>query len=233
MTEPTSGWKLFNMETTVDKLEAMFLKSEADLEYIEKRLKLDFINNASENGCAAKENPAVMLENLRAIKAKHTALSSQVKEITAAQKESMDSIRNNLSTAMELVQHFQQTTDDLVDPATESEQESAELLGVSEPTETPPAAAASEPPQPPSCENEDLSEAMFESLPLSVRANIKLSDLNTFYQQLQQHSSTDSAPLSVQKMKQMKMKVSDAKLKALQQLSLVELDRKGHVRLVM
>ncbi|KAJ4929586.1 hypothetical protein JOQ06_018609 [Pogonophryne albipinna] len=204
------------METTVDKLEAMFLKSEADLEYIEKRLKLDFINNASENGCPAKENPAVMLENLRAIKAKHTALSSQVKEITAAQKESMDSIRNNLSTAMELVQHFQQTTDEQVDPATESEQESAELLGaaVSEPTETPPAAAASEPPQPPSCENEDLSEAMFESLPLSVRANI-------------------NAPLSVQKMKQMKMKVSDAKLKALQQLSLVELDRKGHVRLVM
>ncbi|XP_010784378.1 SKA complex subunit 2 [Notothenia coriiceps] len=235
MTEPTSGWKLFNMETTVDKLEAMFLKSEADLEYIEKRLKLDFINNASENGCPAKENPAVMLENLRAIKAKHTALSSQVKEIAAAQKESMDSIRNNLSTAMELVEHFQHTTDEQVDPATESEQESAELLGaaVSEPTETPPAAAASEPPQPPSCEYEDLSEAMFESLPLSVRANIKLSDLNTFYQQLQQHSSTDSAPLSVQKMKQMKMKVSDAKLKALQQLSLVELDRKGHVRLVM
>ncbi|KAK1882434.1 Spindle and kinetochore-associated protein 2 [Dissostichus eleginoides] len=202
------------METTVDKLEAMFLKSEADLEYIEKRLKLDFINNTSENGC--KENPAVMLENLRAIKAKHAALSSQVKEIAAAQKESMDSIRNNLSTAMELVQHFQQTTDEQVDPATESEQESAELLGaaVSEPTETPPAAAASETPQPPSCEYEDLSEAMFESLPLSVRANI-------------------NAPLSVQKMKQMKMKVSDAKLKALQQLSLVELDRKGHVRLVI
>lgn len=61
-----------------------------------------------------QENPAVMLENLRAIKAKHAALSSQVKEITAAQKESMDSIRNNLSTAMELVQHFQQTTDEQV-----------------------------------------------------------------------------------------------------------------------
>ena len=55
-----------------------------------------------------------MLENLRAIKAKHTALSSQVKEIAAAQKESMDSIRNNLNTAKELVQHFQQTTDEQV-----------------------------------------------------------------------------------------------------------------------
>lgn len=39
--------------------------------------------------------------------------------------------------------------------------------------------------------------------------------------------------LSVQKMKQLKMNVSDAKLKVLQQLSLVELDSKGHVRLVL
>ncbi|XP_063751284.1 spindle and kinetochore-associated protein 2 isoform X1 [Eleginops maclovinus] len=197
MTESASGWKLFNMETTVEKLEAMFLKSEADLEYIEKRLKLDFLNKASANGCPTEENPAVMLENLRAIKAKHTALCSQVKEIAEAQKESMDSIRNNLSTAMELVQHFQQTTDVQVDPLTESEQESAELLDtfVGETPETPPAAAAFTPQQSQSCEYEELSDAMFETLPLSVRANIKLADLNTFYQQLQQHSGKDSAPL--------------------------------------
>lgn len=53
----------------------------------------------------------MMLENLRAIKAKHAALCSQVKEITAAQEESMDYIRNSLSSVMELMQHFQQTTD--------------------------------------------------------------------------------------------------------------------------
>ncbi|KAA8586361.1 hypothetical protein FQN60_000197 [Etheostoma spectabile] len=211
MTEPASGWKLFNMETTVEKLEAMFLKSEADLEYIEKRLKLDFINNAAENGCPAEENPALMLENLRAIKAKHTALCSQVKEIAAAQKESMDSIRNELSSAMELVQHFQQTAD----------------------VEVPTAVEASGPPPPLSSDYEELSEAMLETVPLSVRSNIKLADLNVFYQQLQQHLGDNSGSLSVQKMKQLKMKVSDAKLKVLQHLSLVELDRKGHVRLAM
>lgn len=224
------------METTVEKLEAMFLKSEADMEYIEKRLKLDFIKNAAEDGCPAEENPALMLENLRAIKAKHAALCSQVKEIAAAQKESMDSIRNNLSSAMELVQHFQQTTDVEVQPVTEAEQESAELLGsaLSETTtEAPPAGAASGHQQPPSSEYEELSDAMLEAVPLSIRANIKLADLNVFYQQLQQHFSKDSGSLSVQKMKQLKMKVSDAKLKVLQHLSLVELDRKGHVRLVM
>lgn len=52
-----------------------------------------------------------MLENLTAIKAKHAALCSQVKEIAAAQKESMDSIRNNLGSVMKLIEHMQQTTD--------------------------------------------------------------------------------------------------------------------------
>ncbi|XP_044078410.1 spindle and kinetochore-associated protein 2 isoform X2 [Siniperca chuatsi] len=189
-----------------------FLKSEADLEYIEKRLKLDFINNTAENGSPAEENPAVMLENLRAIKAKHTALCSQVKEIAAAQKESMDSIRNNLNNVMELIQHFQQTTD----------------------VEVPPAVAASGQQQPLSCEYEELSEATLEAVPLSIRSNIKLADLNVFYKQLQQHfNKNNSGYLSVQKMKQLKMKVSDAKVKVLQHLSLVELDRKGYIRLVM
>lgn len=39
--------------------------------------------------------------------------------------------------------------------------------------------------------------------------------------------------LSLQTVKQLKMKVNDAKLKILQHLSLVELDRKGHIQLVM
>lgn len=52
-----------------------------------------------------------MLENLRAVKVKHAALCSQVKEITAAQKESMDCIRNSLSGVLEVMQHFQLTTD--------------------------------------------------------------------------------------------------------------------------
>ncbi|XP_034406466.1 spindle and kinetochore-associated protein 2 [Cyclopterus lumpus] len=223
------------METTVEKLEAMFLKSEADLEYIERRLKLDFIKSAAETGCPAEENPAVMLENLRAIKAKHAALCSQVKEIAAAQKESMDSIRNNLGGAMELVQRFQQNTDVEVQPLTASERQSAELLvlAVSETTtEVPPPGAASGHQQPLSCGYE-VSDAMLEAVPLGVRSSIKLADLNELYQQLQQHFGKDGGSLSVQKMKQLKMRVSDAKLKVLQHLSLVELDKEGLVRLAV
>lgn len=58
-----------------------------------------------------QDNPVLMLENLKAIKVKYSELCSQVKEIAAAQKESMCSIRNNLSSVMELIQHFEQTTD--------------------------------------------------------------------------------------------------------------------------
>ncbi|XP_059207304.1 spindle and kinetochore-associated protein 2 [Centropristis striata] len=222
------------METAVEKLELMFQKSEADLEYIEKRLKSDFIKNAAENGCPAEENPAKILENVRAIKAKHAALSSQVKEIAAAQKESMDNIRKNLSSAMDLVQHFQQTTDAEVQPLNESELESLKLLGlaVSETTtEEPPAEAASASQQ--SSEDEELSEAMLEAVPVSIRSNVQLDDLQVFYQQLQEHLSKNSGSISVQKMKQLKMKVSDAKLKVLQHLSLVEQDKRGNVRLVV
>lgn len=39
----------------------------------------------------------------------------------------------------------------------------------------------------PGSECEELTAAMLESLPPRVRSNIKLTDLNTFYQQLQQH----------------------------------------------
>ncbi|KAF6725706.1 60S ribosomal protein L23a [Oryzias melastigma] len=110
-------------------MSSQFQKSEADLDYIERRLKLDFINSTAENGSSAEENPAVMLENLKAVKAKYSLLCSEVKEITNAQKESMDSIRTSLSGIMEVIKQCQQTSDLEVSSLTELEQEAAALLG--------------------------------------------------------------------------------------------------------
>lgn len=42
------------------------------------------------------------------------------------------------------------------------------------------------------CEYEELSEAMLEAVPLSIRSDIKLANLNVFYQQLQQYFSKNS-----------------------------------------
>ncbi|XP_064837913.1 spindle and kinetochore-associated protein 2-like [Oncorhynchus masou masou] len=122
--------KLFNMETAVDKLEAMFQKAEADMDYMEKRLRLEFLTNAPENS-AAEENPVKLLENLSAIKVRHAALCTQVQEIAAEQKQSMDSIRAHLDTTVQLVQQLQQTADVEIPPLTEMEQESADFLGLS------------------------------------------------------------------------------------------------------
>uniref|UniRef100_A0A3B4B1Y5 Protein FAM33A n=1 Tax=Periophthalmus magnuspinnatus TaxID=409849 RepID=A0A3B4B1Y5_9GOBI len=97
------------MEPAVEKLEALFQKSEADLDYIEKRLKLDFINTASESGCTAQENPVAMLEHLRAIKARHAALSSQVQELASEQRQTMDSLRANMEQAVEVLSQLQNT----------------------------------------------------------------------------------------------------------------------------
>ncbi|CAL8275908.1 unnamed protein product [Arctogadus glacialis] len=117
------------METTVEKLEAMFQKSEADLDYIEKRLKLDFINaHHTGDGAPAEENLVGMLDSLGQIKAKHAALSTQVQEIATAQKESMDSIRGQLDGTLQLIQHFQQTDNSKISPLTEEAQEAAELI---------------------------------------------------------------------------------------------------------
>ncbi|XP_017290597.1 spindle and kinetochore-associated protein 2 [Kryptolebias marmoratus] len=223
------------METTVERLEAMFLKSEADLECMERRLKLDFINNAAADGSSAEENVSVMLESLKTIKAKHSMLKNQVKEITEAQRESMESIRTSLSRAMELVQHCQQTSGLQAEALTESEQQSAALLG-SEVSriiaEVPPTVTTSDQKQPQSCEYEEVSAATLEAVPLSVRSNVKLAELNEFYQQLQQHLSNRES-LTVQRMKQLKLKVSDVKLRVLQHIGVVDLDRKGQVRLVL
>uniref|UniRef100_A0A3P9PS58 Ska2 N-terminal domain-containing protein n=1 Tax=Poecilia reticulata TaxID=8081 RepID=A0A3P9PS58_POERE len=93
--------------TAVDKPSKFsFLKSEADLEYIERRLKLDFINDASERGSFAKENVTGILENLKSIKAKHSFLRCQVSQITDAQKGSMELIRNRLDNCFLCVINF-------------------------------------------------------------------------------------------------------------------------------
>uniref|UniRef100_A0A674MED3 Protein FAM33A n=1 Tax=Takifugu rubripes TaxID=31033 RepID=A0A674MED3_TAKRU len=99
-------------KTAVESLPTSF--SKADLEYIEKRLKLDFINSGADNGCHTQaENPAVILADLGAIKAKHANLFFEMEEIAAAQRRSMGSVRRSINTIKELTQHLQPADDPL------------------------------------------------------------------------------------------------------------------------
>ncbi|KAM6970093.1 SKA complex subunit 2 [Aplochiton taeniatus] len=226
------------METAVDKLEAMFQKAEADMEYIDKRLRLDFLTNAPENS-AAEDNPVKLLENLSAIKVRHAALCAQVEEIAVEQKESMDAIKAHLNTTVQLVGQLQQTVDLEVPPLKDSEKEAVEFFGLELNLNTPESSLSVEPStqeQPLSSkeiEFTELSEATLEAVPQSVRGSVKLEELNAFYKRLHKHLSPKAnSSVSLQKMKQLNMKGSDAKLKTLQHLSLIEFDKKGHVRLL-
>ncbi|RXN27590.1 spindle and kinetochore-associated 2 [Labeo rohita] len=188
-----------------------FQKAEADIEYVEKRLKFDFMANAREAG-TFEGNPVQLLENLSAIKARHAALCAQVEEIAAEQKRSMDSIRAHLDTTVQLVQQLQNTAD---------------VQAV--PTEQPQTQAQSESQN----MHEEVSEGTFETVPRSVRGNLKLNALNTLYKQLSEYfSDKNRGPISTQRMKKLNMKVSDSALKTLQHLKLVELDKKGLVSLL-
>ncbi|KAJ8275729.1 hypothetical protein COCON_G00074810 [Conger conger] len=227
------------METAVNKLEAMFQKAEADLEYIEKQLKFECMTNVPENG-GAEENPVKILENLSAIKVRHKALCTQMEQISVEQKQSVESIKGYLNTTMQLVQELQQTADTEVPPLTEKEKEAAEVLGLSIPqhmAENSPALTH----QPAPVQSQDvkttkvveLSEADFEAVPLRLRSNTKLADLNALYKQLVEHfaAKKNSRPLSLQQMKKMNVNTNEATLKTLQHLSVIELDKKGFARL--
>ncbi|XP_026075749.1 spindle and kinetochore-associated protein 2-like isoform X1 [Carassius auratus] len=221
---------------TVDKLEAMFQKTEADIEYVEKRLKFDFMANAREAG-TVEGNPLQLLENLSAIKARHAALCAQVEEIEMEQKRSMDSIRAHLDTTVRMVNQLQSTADVQVPPLTEEEQEARDVLCSSLSALNVEAMLTEEPQTQAQSESqnmcEEVSEGTFETVPRSVRSNLKLNDLNTFYKQLSEHfSDKNRGPISTQRMKKLKMKVSDSALKTLQHLKLIELDKKGLVSLL-
>ncbi|XP_036381324.1 spindle and kinetochore-associated protein 2 isoform X2 [Megalops cyprinoides] len=226
------------METAVNELEAMFQKAEADLEYIEKQLKSEFLTEAPESG-DAEENPIKLLENLSAVKVQYKALCAQMEAISVEQKQSVESIRAYLNNTLQLVQELQQTTDIEAPPLTEKEKEAAEFLGLPLPQH---AAAVSEMAELKlkclllsAAQSKDkfveLSKAELEAVPRSTRSNTKLADLNDFYRQLFEHFATrkNSKPLSLQQMKKMNPKVNDAMLKTLKHLSVIKMDNKGHV----
>uniref|UniRef100_A0A671LCC5 Protein FAM33A n=1 Tax=Sinocyclocheilus anshuiensis TaxID=1608454 RepID=A0A671LCC5_9TELE len=208
------------VQTAVNPDSNLFQKAEADIEYVEKRLKFDFMANVREAG-TFEGNPVQLLENLSAIKARHAALCTQVEEITAEQKRSMDSIRAHLDTTVQLVQQLQNTADVQVPPLTKEEQEARDFFCSSIATLNVEVRHFN------MCD--EVSEGTFETVPRSVRGNLKLNDLNTLYKQLSEYfSDKDRGPISTQRMK-LNMKVSDSALKTLQHLKIIELDKKGLV----
>ncbi|XP_018597382.1 SKA complex subunit 2 [Scleropages formosus] len=225
------------MEAAVNMLEATFQKAEADLECIEKQIKLEFMTDFPDNGLE-EENPVKILEKLNTIKARYKAVSSQLKEITALQKESMDVVRAHFGTTVQLLQELQQTSDFMVPTWTDEEKEAAECLCLPVSQHSGQTQSDFELPSNQQAqalskkEFAQLSEEQLGAVPCSVRCNVKLTDLNMFYKQLFEHfTRNNSGTLNMLQMKKMNMKVNDAMLKTLKHLSLIEMDKKGNVHL--
>ncbi|XP_007904376.1 spindle and kinetochore-associated protein 2 [Callorhinchus milii] len=229
------------METAVNKLEAMFQKAESDLDYIEHKLEFELVKILPQN-VSSKNNPVKLLEIAKVIKSRYRDLSAEADQIAAEQRESMDFIRSQLATTLQVLHKLQEQSDLKFPPLTEEEQAAIQNIlkfevsvdaGPSESSEdacaesTKPIAADEGP------EFEPISGKMFKSVPQDVRLTVKLPDLNTFYRQLFDHfkKNKDCTPLSVLKMNKLNMKVTEAKIKTLKTLEVIQLDKKGHVRL--
>uniref|UniRef100_A0A3Q3EJC6 Uncharacterized protein n=1 Tax=Labrus bergylta TaxID=56723 RepID=A0A3Q3EJC6_9LABR len=78
------------METTVERLEAMKLQSDYNL--------IKHVNTSVQIMKGEVLNPT--------IRSKHSELSTQLKEISAAQSESMKNIRSSLNSVSELIQNL-------------------------------------------------------------------------------------------------------------------------------
>ncbi|XP_053563363.1 spindle and kinetochore-associated protein 2 [Bombina bombina] len=112
--------KLFNMETAVNKLEALFQKAESDLDYIEQKLEFEIRENLPKDS-SIQENPAKLLEQLASVKLRFKTLSSQLDNIAADQQKSVEHIQKTITNTLKMVQHLQQQTDFQVNPFSEEE----------------------------------------------------------------------------------------------------------------
>ncbi|XP_067866796.1 spindle and kinetochore-associated protein 2-like isoform X2 [Heterodontus francisci] len=214
----------------------LFQKAESDLDYIERKLEFEIVKNLPQN---AQENPVKLLEQLRVIKSRYHSLSTEADQIAVKQKEAVDFIHSQLATTLQLVQKLQGQSDLKSFPLTEDEQWAmqkilkSEVLAGGGPSEEPCAEPSIS--QQVEAEFEPITEKMFLSVPKNVRLTVKLADLNTFYRQLFDHfiKNKNSCALSVMQMNKLNMKATESKLKTLKALEVLQLDKKGRVRLSM
>ncbi|XP_054143199.1 spindle and kinetochore-associated protein 2 [Melozone crissalis] len=228
------------METAVTRLETLFQKAESDLDFIQRRVELEIMKSLSED-TAVEEDPAALLKELPVLKSRYKSLCAQMEEISLEQKESMESIRAALEKTMEIVQALQQQTQLENLPLSAAEQTAAQQLNLE--TEKEMEFSVQEPSSPGSTDPGSAEEAQFIpltkeaflSVPRSIRSTVKLADLNNFYKELFNHFivQNNRAALSLSQMKKMNMKATDSRIRILEELEIVELDKQGNVKLAV
>ncbi|XP_029651561.1 spindle and kinetochore-associated protein 2 [Octopus sinensis] len=89
------------IEKSVEFVEALFQKSESDLNHIERKLEFQF-----QDGFSKEENPVRLMKKVAAIKKEFLEVVEETKKLQDAQKEITDNFREQLSVLMQLREHI-------------------------------------------------------------------------------------------------------------------------------
>ncbi|XP_025957197.1 spindle and kinetochore-associated protein 2 isoform X1 [Dromaius novaehollandiae] len=228
------------METAVTRLETMFQKAESDLDYIQHKLEFEIMKSLPDNP-AAEENPVTLLEELSVVKSHYKMLCVQLEKVSIEQRESMNCIRAALEDTVKMVRALQQHTDLERLPLSEEEQAAAQQLTcqtvkeMKSLVEEPFSSESTVPDSTEESQFKPLTEEMLMTVPRSIRSTVKLADLNNFYRELFNHFlvNKNRAALSISQMNKMNMKATDSRVRTLKELSIVELDKQGNVKLAV
>ncbi|XP_030318499.1 spindle and kinetochore-associated protein 2 isoform X1 [Calypte anna] len=228
------------METAVTRLQTMFQKAESDLDYIQHKLQFEIMKSLPEN-LPAEENPVALLEELSVVKTRYKTLCLKLEKIYKEQREAMESIRAAVGNTMKMVQVLQQQANLECSPLTEEEQAAAQLLGcqtgkeMESPVEEMICSVSTIPNSAEELQFKPLTEEILLTVPRSIRSTVKLTDLNDFYRELFNHFivNKNKTALSVSQMNKMNMKATRSRIQILKELSIVELDKQGNVKLVV
>ncbi|XP_062448674.1 spindle and kinetochore-associated protein 2 isoform X2 [Rhea pennata] len=190
---------------------------------------------------AEEENPVTLLEELSVVKSRYKLLCAQLEKVSIEQRESMNCIRAALENTMKMVQALQQHTDLERLPLSEEEQSAAQQLTcqtvkeMKSLVEEPSSSESAVPDSTEESQFKPLTEEMLMAVPRTIRSTVKLEDLNSFYRELFNHFvvNKNRVALSVSQMNKMNMKATDSRVRILKELSLVELDKQGNVKLVL
>ncbi|XP_068066733.1 spindle and kinetochore-associated protein 2 [Anomalospiza imberbis] len=236
---PPEECQLFNMETAVTRLQTLFQKAESDLDFIQRRLEFEIMKGFPDD-TAAEMDPATLLKELPVLKSRYKSLCAKMEEISLEQKESMESIRAALEKTMKTVQILQQRSNLESLPLSADEQTAVQQLNLQigekmEFSVQEPSCPESTVPGSAEAQFTPLTEETFLSVPKSIRSTVKLADLNYLYKELFNHFivQENREALSLSQMKKIKMKATDVKIKILEELGIVELNKQGNVKLAV
>ncbi|XP_071848639.1 SKA complex subunit 2-like [Apostichopus japonicus] len=120
------------LESSVEKMEAMFSKADSNIEYLSRKLNDDFCQGMGED--SSELSPLEMKRRLQQVKKEFNSLQDDAESIKKAQEEMMSQFKNQIVAASQAIQRLQITTG--LDCEDSKDQQAAieSLLGVKLPS---------------------------------------------------------------------------------------------------